>query len=310
VTSQTARISVGISVDSGSPCPTRESLQAVLKLGRFHFSLERPLIMGVVNITPDSFSDGGQFFGTAQALDHARRLIEDGADILDIGGESSRPGARPVDLDEELRRVMPVLETLAALPLPVPVSLDTSKPEVMRRVLDAGASMINDINALRAPGALDAVAGASAAVCLMHMRGEPCTMQRDPHYEDVVAEVTGFLAERVLAATQAGIAHDRILVDPGFGFGKTPDHNLTLLRELRRFESLGTPLLVGLSRKSVLGKITGRVASERDPASAAAALLAVQRGAAIVRVHDVAATRDALRVLSAVENSPSHLAEN
>lgn len=276
--------------------------------GRFSLGLDRPLIMGVINITPDSFSDGGHYFDPDRALDHARRLVEAGADILDIGGESTRPGSLPVDLDEELRRVMPVLEKLALLP--VPVSVDTCKPEVMRRAVDAGAAMINDINALRAPDALNVMAGASSAVCLMHMRGEPRTMQQDPHYQDVVAEVSAYLAERVLAATQAGIARNRIVVDPGFGFGKTAQHNLTLLRELRRFEALGLPLLVGLSRKSVLGRITGRSPPERDAASAAAALLAVQRGAAIVRVHDVAATHDALQVLNAVENLSSHLAED
>lgn len=285
------------------PAPRR-----ALRAGRFSLGLDRPLIMGVVNVTPDSFSDGGRYFNPVHALDHARRLIEEGADILDIGGESSRPGSQPVDLDEELRRVMPVLERLASLP--VPVSVDTCKPEVMRRAVDAGAAMINDINALRAPDALDALAGTSSAVCLMHMRGEPRTMQQDPQYQDVVAEVSAYLAERVQAATQAGIARDRIVVDPGFGFGKTAEHNLTLLRELRRFETLDLPLLVGLSRKAVLGKITGRSAPERDPASAAAALLAVQRGATIVRVHDVEATRDALQVLNAVENLSSHLAED
>lgn len=291
------------------PRSSRPAPRRALRIGRFSLGLDRPLIMGVVNVTPDSFSDGGQYFDPVHALDHARRLVEEGADILDIGGESSRPGSLPVQLDEELRRVMPVLERLA--PLPVPVSVDTCKAEVMRRAVAAGASMINDINALRAEGALDALAGtSSAAVCLMHMRGEPRTMQEDPHYHDVVAEVSTYLAERAHAATQAGIARDRIVVDPGFGFGKTAAHNLTLLRELRRFEILGLPLLVGLSRKSVLGRITGRVASARDPASVAAALLAVQRGAAIVRVHDVAATRDALQVLNAVENLSSHLVED
>lgn len=290
------------------PGTPRLTPHRMLRLGRHALVLDRPLIMGVVNITPDSFSDGGRYLDPVRALDQARRLVEDGADILDVGGESSRPGALPVSVDEELRRVMPVLEKLA--PLPVPVSVDTCKPEVMRRAVEAGAAMINDINALRAEGALDAVAGSPAAVCLMHMRGEPRTMQQDPHYDDVVAEVCAYLSERVHAASQAGIALDRIVVDPGFGFGKTAEHNLTLLRELRRFEALGLPLLAGLSRKSVLGKITGRVAPARDPASVAAALLAVQRGAAIVRVHEVGATRDALLVLNAVENLSSHLVED
>ena len=273
--------------------------RAVLQLGRFSLTLERPLIMGVVNVTPDSFSDGGRFFGTQQALEHARILIEEGADILDIGGESSRPGAEPVGLDEELRRVMPVLEQLAQLP--VPVSVDTCKPDVMRRALAAGAAMVNDINALREPGALEAVAQSQAAVCLMHMQGEPRSMQRDPQYEDVVAEVTAFLAQRVEAAQQAGIARERIVIDPGFGFGKNTGHNLELLQGLSTIAGLGQPVLVGLSRKSLFGKITGKPVADRVSASVAAALLAVERGAALVRVHDVAATRDALLVLNAIE---------
>jgi len=273
--------------------------RAVLKLGRFSLTLERPLIMGVVNVTPDSFSDGGRFFGTQQALEHARVLIEEGADILDIGGESSRPGAEPVGLDEELRRVMPVLEQLAQMP--VPVSVDTCKPEVMRRAIAAGAAMVNDINALREPGALEAVAQSQAAVCLMHMQGEPRSMQRDPQYEDVVAEVTAFLAQRVEAAQQAGIARERIVIDPGFGFGKNTGHNLELLQGLSTIAGLGQPVLVGLSRKSLFGKITGKPVADRVSASVAAALLAVERGAALVRVHDVAATRDALLVLNAIE---------
>jgi dihydropteroate synthase len=272
---------------------------AVLKLGRFSLTLERPLIMGVVNVTPDSFSDGGRFFGTQQALEHARVLIEEGADILDIGGESSRPGAEPVGLDEELRRVMPVLEQLAQMP--VPVSVDTCKPEVMRRAIAAGAAMVNDINALREPGALEAVAQGQAAVCLMHMQGAPRSMQRNPQYEDVVAEVTAFLAQRVEAAQQAGIARERIVIDPGFGFGKSTGHNLELLQGLSTIAGLGQPVLVGLSRKSLFGKITGKPVADRISASVAAALLAVERGAALVRVHDVAATRDALLVLNAIE---------
>lgn len=272
---------------------------AVLKLGRYSLTLERPLIMGVVNVTPDSFSDGGRFFGTQQALEHARVLIEEGADILDIGGESSRPTAEPVGLDEELRRVMPVLEQLAQMP--VPVSVDTCKPEVMRRAIAAGAAMVNDINALREPGALEAVAQGQAAVCLMHMQGAPRSMQRNPQYEDVVAEVTAFLAQRVEAAQQAGIARERIVIDPGFGFGKSTGHNLELLQGLSTIAGLGQPVLVGLSRKSLFGKITGKPVADRVSASVAAALLAVERGAALVRVHDVAATRDALLVLNAIE---------
>ena len=281
------------------PYPSPLTPHAVLKLGRFSLPLERPLIMGVVNVTPDSFSDGGHFFDTRRAVEHARILIEEGADILDIGGESSRPGAEPVGLDEELRRVMPVLEKLGALP--VPVSVDTYKPEVMRRAIAAGAAMVNDINALRERAALEAVAESQAAVCMVHMRGEPRTMQQDPHYEDVVSEVEAFLAKRVEAAQHAGIGRDRIVIDPGFGFGKKTGHNLELLRGLPRIAGLGQPVLVGLSRKSLFGKITGKAAADRVSASVAAALRAAERGAALVRVHDVAATRDALLVLNAIE---------
>lgn len=281
------------------PLASRLSPLASLRAGRFSLALERPLIMGVVNVTPDSFSDGGRFLGTQQAVEHARILIEEGADILDIGGESSRPGAEPVGLDEELRRVMPVLEKLGGLP--VPVSVDTCKPEVMRRAIAAGAAMVNDINALREPGALEAVAESQSAVCLMHMQGEPRTMQQDPHYEDVVSEVAEFLAQRVEAAQQAGISRERIVIDPGFGFGKNTGHNLELLRGLPRIAGLGQPVLVGLSRKSLFGKITGKPVADRVSANVAAALLAAERGAALVRVHDVAATRDALLVLNAIE---------
>ncbi len=282
-----------------APHASRLTPHPVLRAGRFLLALERPLIMGVVNVTPDSFSDGGRFLGTQQAVEHARILIEEGADILDIGGESSRPGAEPVGLDEELQRVMPVLEQLAHLP--VPVSIDTCKPEVMRRAIAAGAAMVNDINALREPGALEAVAESQAAVCVVHMQGKPRTMQQDPHYEDVVSEVTEFLAQRVEAAQQAGIARERIVIDPGFGFGKKTGQNLELLRGLPRIAGLGQPVLVGLSRKSLFGKITGKPVADRVSASVAAALLAVERGAALVRVHDVAATRDALLVLNAIE---------
>ncbi|MBI3529926.1 MAG: dihydropteroate synthase [Betaproteobacteria bacterium] len=275
--------------------------RAVLKLGRFALSLERPLIMGIVNITPDSFSDGGRFFDTSRAVEHARQLVEEGADILDIGGESSRPGAQPVDVDEELRRVLPVLDKFVELP--VPVSVDTCKPEVMRRAIAAGAAMINDIFALRAQGALDAVADSPVAVCLMHMQGEPRSMQRSPLYRDVVGEVEAFLVERAATAVASGIGHDRIVLDPGFGFGKTPQHNLELIRALPRLREAGFPLLAGLSRKALFGKIVGRVAAERVHASAAGALLAAQRGASIVRVHDVAATRDCLLVLRAIDDT-------
>jgi dihydropteroate synthase len=257
--------------------------------------------MGVINITPDSFSDGGRFLDPKAAVAHAKALVEEGADILDIGAESSRPGARGVGAEEELSRLMPVLEGLADCT--APVSVDTDKPEVMKAALAAGASMINDIGALRAPGALAAVAASDAAICLMHMQGEPRTMQQSPSYGDVVGEVAAFLEERAAAARGAGIARERIVVDPGFGFGKTVAHNFELLRNLDRIAALGLPVLAGWSRKSTLGVITGRAADHRLAASLAAALLAVERGARIVRVHDVAATRDALAVLAALEGN-------
>ena len=253
--------------------------------------------MGVVNITPDSFSDGGRFFDRQAAVAHATRLIEDGADIVDIGGESSRPGALPVSVNEELARVLPVLEGLKGLKKPI--SVDTRRPEVMQEVLKAGASMINDIEALQAPGALETVAASGCAVCLMHKKGEPATMQQDPHYDDVVAEVLLFLKNRIEKAVQASITRERIVVDPGFGFGKTLDHNLALLKELNRFKELGVPLLAGWSRKSSLGKITGRPPDERLPASLAMALLSLQAGATILRVHDVRETKDVIAVWQA-----------
>ena len=271
-----------------------------LQCGRFKLSLEQPLVMGVVNITPDSFSDGGMFADTARAVAHAQRLIGEGVDILDLGGESTRPGAAPVSLEVERRRVLPVLEALASGG--VPVAVDTRKPELMREAIAAGAAMINDVTALSGPGALAAVARAPVAVCLMHMQGDPATMQANPEYRDVVREVRDFLAQRVAVAVAAGIARNRIVVDPGFGFGKTVEHNLALLRSLREFASLGGALLAGLSRKAMLGRLTGREPLERVHASVAAALLAIQNGAHIVRVHDVAATRDALAVWNAVKN--------
>jgi dihydropteroate synthase len=264
-------------------------------------ALDRPLIMGVVNVTPDSFYDGGRHAGPGAALEHAQRLVEEGADLLDVGGESSRPGADPVAAEEELRRVLPVLDGLRGIG--VPISVDTTKPEVMRAALEHGAAMINDITALASPGALESVARTEAAVCLMHMRGQPRTMQADPVYADVVAEVREFLAGRVAACAAAGIARERIVLDPGFGFGKTVDHNLRLLARLDRIAALGLPVLAGWSRKSSLGRITGRPAEDRLAASLAAALLSVQHGARMVRVHDVAATRDALAVLAAVESA-------
>jgi dihydropteroate synthase len=269
-----------------------------LRAGRFTLSLARPLIMGVVNVTPDSFSDGGRFFNPTRAIAHARQLIEDGADILDIGGESTRPGAAPVSEAEEADRVLPVLDELAGCD--VPVSIDTRHPALMRIALERGASMINDIEAMRAPGALDAVRAFDCAICLMHMQGDPRTMQSAPNYADVVAEVREFLGERVAACEAAGVARQRLVLDPGFGFGKRNGHNLELLRALPRLAALGVPVLAGLSRKSLLGRITGREVDDRLAASVAAAMLAVERGAALVRVHDVAPTRDALRVLQAV----------
>ncbi len=268
-----------------------------LRCGKFKLPLTRPLIMGVVNVTPDSFSDGGKYFEFNQTLAHARALIAEGADILDIGGESTRPGAAPVGLEEERRRVLPVIEALAGGA--VPISVDTQKPDLMREAVAAGASMVNDVCGFRAPGAFEAVAAGDTAVCIMHMQGEPRTMQHHPHYTDVVEEVRGYLAERVRVAESAHIARERILIDPGFGFGKTLEHNLALLRQLRKFRDIGGALLAGLSRKALLGAITGREPAERVFASVAAALIAVQNGAQIVRVHDVAATRDALAVLGA-----------
>ena len=267
--------------------------------GRFVLNAERPLIMGIVNLSDDSFSGDGLHGDIAAAIAQGRRLIDEGAHILDLGAESSRPGAEPVPVQQEIDRLLPVFEALHDCG--TPLSIDTVKPEVMRAALAGGADMINDINALRAPGAMELVAASRAGVCLMHMQGAPGTMQKDPHYADVVLEVAEFLAERVAAAEAAGIALNRIAVDPGFGFGKTLEHNLELLRRLGELVVPGLPLLVGLSRKSVLGLLTGRGAPERVHAGIAANVLAVERGARIVRVHDVAATRDALAVLQAVE---------
>lgn len=254
--------------------------------------------MGVINVTPDSFSDGGYFDTTEKAIEQARRLIQEGADILDIGGESTRPGSQSVGVDEELSRVMPVIEF--ALSMDTPVSVDTSKPEVMRVAIDAGVNLVNDINALQAPGALDVVADSTAMICLMHMQGKPETMQHNPQYSDVVAEVISFLEQRVAAAISAGIEREHIVIDPGFGFGKTFEHNLMLLRRLDRLASMNLPVLAGLSRKSMLGTITGNPVNDRVHASVAAALLAVGQGARIVRVHDVKATRDAFSVFAAM----------
>lgn len=258
----------------------------------------RPQVMGIVNATPDSFSDGGHHAVASKARAHCDRLLAEGADILDIGGESTRPGSQPPPLDVELQRVLPVIRH--AMTLGVPVSVDTSRPEVMAAALDAGADIVNDVRALQQPGALAAVAAhPRAGVCLMHMQGEPATMQQSPHYEDVLSDVAAFLAERLKQATDAGIAAERIVLDPGYGFGKSIEHNLTLLRQQAQLLALGRPLLVGWSRKGTLGQLTGKPVDQRMPASVGAALAAVARGARIVRVHDVAATVDALKVWNA-----------
>lgn len=272
----------------------------MLRAGRFELALDRPLVMGILNVTPDSFSDGGHYDRIDAALDHARRLLADGADILDIGGESTRPGAATLSEAEEIARVAPILRELHSWH--VPLSIDTRKTGVMRAALDIGVDMVNDIAALEAPGALAAVADSGAAVCLMHKQGEPHNMQHQPYYDDVLAEVAAYLAERRAAALQAGIDATRIVLDPGFGFGKMRDHNIILFKGLRTLiGDGGTPWLVGVSRKSMLGQLLdGRPAAERDAASTAAALLAVQQGAAIVRVHAVRDTVDALRIGAAL----------
>ena len=265
-----------------------------LQCGGHRLDLTRPRVMGVVNVTPDSFSDGGRYLDPAQAIAHARQLVADGADIVDVGGESTRPGADEVSAAAECARVLPVVRALAldgAI-----VSVDTSKPEVIRAAVDAGASMINDVRALRVAGALDAAAASGAALCLMHMKGDPRTMQQAPQYADVVADVREFLAERIDAARAAGIPAERIAVDPGFGFGKTLEHNVAVMRGLPALAALGYPVVVGYSRKSSLGAITGRGPHDRLAASLAAALVAIARGARIVRVHDVRETVDALAV--------------
>ncbi len=269
-----------------------------LQCGRHLLDLDAPIVMGILNVTPDSFSDGGRFFGLTAALEQAARLAEEGAAIIDVGGESTRPGAVPVTPDEELRRVIPVVERLAAT-LPIPVSVDTRTPAVMKESIAAGASMINDVMALRAPGALDAVAASSAAICLMHMQGDPRTMQNEPHYVDVVGEVRSFLGQRVAECFGAGIAKSRLVVDPGFGFGKSLEHNLELLRGLPAFAAEGLPVLAGLSRKRMIGALTGREEGDRLAGSVALAVMAAMNGARIVRAHDVRETVDALRIVAA-----------
>jgi dihydropteroate synthase len=273
----------------------------MLTCGSYRLSLDRTLVMGVLNVTPDSFSDGGRFLDRSAALEHARTMIADGADLIDVGGESTRPGAAPTSERDELERIVPLIGEIAALG--VPVSADTRKPAVMRAAIAAGASMINDVLALRAPGALEALASAPKpiAVCLMHMRGEPATMQQGVVYTDVVTEVRLFLNERAAASEAAGISRDRIVVDPGFGFGKTMEHNLILLRRLSEIAALDYPVIAGLSRKSTIGTLTGRDVGERKAGSIAAALAAVAHGAKIVRVHDVRETVDALKVWHAAD---------
>lgn len=272
-----------------------------LHAGSFRLSLARPLIVGIVNVTPDSFSDGGRFVSTQAAIEHGLRLAQNGADLLDIGGESTRPGAEPVAVEEEKHRVVPVIEALAQAGHVV--SIDTRKPEVMQAALDAGAVMVNDVMALRVPGALQAVAASQAAICLMHMQGEPQTMQHTPIYQDVVQEVKNFLDARVAACLEAGISQTRIVIDPGFGFGKALVHNLALLKNLARLTVGEVPVMVGMSRKSMLGAISGRATDEREYAGVAAHLLAVMHGAQLLRVHDVAAMRDALSVWNAVKET-------
>jgi len=267
---------------------------------RFRIDLSTPRVMGIVNLTPDSFSDGGVHSGRVAGLAHCEELVTEGADMLDLGGESTRPGAPEVGIDEEIDRVMPVLE--GALKLGVPISVDTRKPEVMQAALAAGADIVNDVNALRSPGALDAIAAhPSCGVCLMHMHGTPETMQQRPAYGDVIDEVVEFLRERTAALAGAGVANERVVVDPGIGFGKTVEHNLALLRRQQELLAIGRPLLLGWSRKSTLGAVTGRAVGERGAASLAAVLIGVQRGARIVRVHDVAATVDVLKVWRAID---------
>lgn len=269
----------------------------MLDLGTFQ--LDVPAVMGILNVTPDSFSDGGRFAAREEALRHAVRMAEEGAAIIDVGGESTRPGASAVSEEQEIERVLPVIEAVRS-ELDIPISIDTSKPGVMRAAVAAGASMINDVRALCEDGALEAAAELQQPVCLMHMKGEPRTMQQDPVYADVVAEVAEFLRARVAKCREAGLDDKRIVIDPGFGFGKRPDHNIELLANLRQLEALGLPILFGASRKSTLGEITGRDVGQRLSASVAAAVLAVERGASIVRVHDVAETVDALRLTTLV----------
>jgi len=279
-------------------------LASFLECGRFRLSLDRPLVMGILNVTPDSFSDGGHYVSPDLALAQAKRMIAEGADFIDIGAESTRPGAEPVDPDLELRRLSPVLEAL--VPLGVPISVDTRRPEVMRAALAMGADCINDVQALQAEGALDVVRESNCAVCLMHMQGSPATMQASPVYQDVVAEVGQFLRGRLQAVRRGGLAANRLLIDPGIGFGKTLEQNLTLIGRLSELAP-EVPVLIGLSRKRMVGDLTGRPLAERLPGSVGGALGAIARGAAVVRVHDVAAMVDALAVWLAVTSGQNQL---
>lgn len=270
-----------------------------LRCGRYTLDLSCPLVMGILNVTPDSFSDGGRFVGLSQALEHARNMIEAGAGIIDVGGESTRPGAADVSEEEEIRRVVPVIEALAA-GTSVPVSIDTSKPGVMAAAVAAGAGLINDVRAFREPGALEAAARTDAALCLMHMQGEPRTMQHDPRYDDVVGEVTAFLEQRVDACLAAGIGRERLVLDPGIGFGKRLDHNLALLAHLPQLGRSGLPVLVGVSRKSMFQSLLGRPVEQRLAGGLAVATAAALAGAAILRAHDVTETVDAVKVAQAL----------
>lgn len=272
-----------------------------LQIGARTLNLSAPVVMGVLNVTPDSFSDGGRFFRPDSALAHARTMLDEGATLIDVGGESTRPGAEPVSEQQELDRVVPVVEALAR-DTDALISVDTSTAAVMREAAAAGAHLINDVRALQRPGALEAASDTGLPVCLMHMQGEPGTMQQAPRYDDVVKDVCQFLLDRVTAAEAAGISRERLLLDPGFGFGKTDDHNLDLLKGLPELAELGLPVLVGLSRKSMIGRLLGREVDERLAGSVALALMAVERGARIVRAHDVAQTVDALRLWQALND--------
>jgi dihydropteroate synthase len=274
-------------------------VQMIVHCGSHQLDLTTPVIMGVLNVTPDSFSDGGKYLDVSPAIAHAHEMIEQGARMIDVGGESTRPGAMPVSVQEELRRVIPVIEAIASVP-GVLASIDTSKPEVMRQAVAAGASIINDVRALTEPGALDAAADTSAAVCLMHMQGQPATMQVEPQYHDVVIEVTNYLRLRVDACEQAGIARNRIIIDPGIGFGKSLQHNLELLAHLSAFKVMQCPVLIGVSRKSLFAQLLNRAVDERVYGGVAIATAAALSGANIVRTHDVAATLDAIRVAHAL----------